>query len=235
VLESQPVSEKKGLILASNSPRRRQLLALGGWDCEVLVADIDESQLPGEAPGDYVLRLAELKARKSAEKAETGQFVIAADTAVVDAGEILGKPVDGRDAGRMLKRLRGHTHQVYTGLALLRVSDGRLLTDLTVTDVPMRTYSDQEIEAYVRSGDPLDKAGAYGIQHPGFQPVANLRGCFASVMGLPLCRLTYLLGQYDIAPPTSGGLHCQAEYQYDCQISAAVLRGETVNSQKGEE
>jgi septum formation protein len=235
VLESQPVNEKNSLILASNSPRRQQLLALGGWSFSVLIADVDESQHPGEAPGDYVLRLAEMKARKSAEKAVADKVIIAADTAVVDAGDILGKPVDEQDAVRMLESLRGHTHQVYTGLALLRVSDGYLLSDLSVTDVPMRAYSDEEIDAYVRTGDPLDKAGAYGIQHPGFQPVENLRGCFASVMGLPLCRLTYLLGQFDIAPQSSAVLRCQAVLQYDCQISSSILRGELVNSYKGEE
>ncbi len=175
------------------------------------------------------------KARKSAESADDEQLVIAADTSVVDAGEILGKPVDEADAVRMLKRLRGHTHQVYTGLALLRVSDGRLLTDLTVTDVPMRNYSDEEIEAYVRTGDPFDKAGAYGIQHPDFQPVETLNGCFASVMGLPLCRLADLLGQFDMTPRSAAGVRCQAENQYDCQISSAILRAELANSYKGEE
>jgi len=234
VLESQAVSEKRNLILASNSPRRRQLLALGGWSFDIFVADVDESQRSAEAPGDYVLRLAERKARKSAEKVDADKVVIAADTAVVDAGEILGKPVDQANAVRMLKRLRGHTHQVYTGLALLRVSDGRLLTDLTVTDVPMRNYSEAEIETYVGTGDPLDKAGAYGIQHPGFQPVETLRGCFASVMGLPLCRLAYLLEQFDITSSSPAGIRCQAEHQIDCQISTAVLRGDLVNSHQGE-
>lgn len=235
MLESQPVSEKKNLILASNSPRRRQLLALGGWDFDVLVADVDESQIPGEAPGDYVLRLAEMKARKVAKKADADQVILAADTAVVDAGEILGKPLDAQDAVRMLKRLRGHTHQVYTGIALLRVGDSRLLNDLTVTDVPMRAYTDEEIEAYVRSGDPLDKAGAYGIQHPGFQPVERLQGCFPSVMGLPLCRVTFLLQQFDVAPRSLAVIRCQAEHQDDCQISETALRGELVNLHKGEE
>jgi MAF protein len=228
------VSEKKDLILASNSPRRQQLLALGGFRFSVLVADVDESQLPGETPGDYVLRLAEMKARKVAEKAGAEKVIVAADTAVVDAGEILGKPIDQQDAVRMLERLRGHTHQVYTGLALLRVSDGRLITDLTVTDVPMRAYSDEEIKAYVRTGDPLDKAGAYGIQHPGFQPVENLRGCFASVMGLPLCRLTRFLGEFGIHPESSASIYCQSVLQNDCQISGAVLRGELVDLNKGE-
>jgi septum formation protein len=229
VLESQPVNKKSSLVLASNSPRRQQLLALGGWVFNVLVADVDESQYPGEAPGNYVQRVAEMKARKSGEKVDEDNIIIAADTAVVDARDILGKPLDAQDAVRMLKRLRGHTHQVYTGLALLRVSSDQFLTDLSVTDVPMRVYSDKEIDAYVQTGDPLDKAGAYAIQHPGFHPVENLAGCFASVMGLPLCRLTQLLQQFDIAPESAVGLRCQGELQYDCPISGAILRGESVN------
>lgn len=228
MLESQAVSEKNILILASNSPRRQQLLALGGWTFSVFVADVDESQQPGEVPGDYVLRVAEMKARKTAEKVHANKVIIAADTAVVDGGDILGKPRDEQDAIRMLKRLRGHTHQVYTGLALLRVGDDYSLTDLTVTDVPMRAYSDDEIDAYVQTGDPLDKAGAYAIQHPRFHPVENLNGCFASVMGLPLCRLAWLLQQFDIASEPSVGVRCQNELQYDCPISSAVLRGELV-------
>jgi MAF protein len=222
------VSEKNILILASNSPRRRQLLSLGGWEYNVAVADVDESQLPNEAPGDYVLRLAEAKACKSAEDVAPNHVLIAADTTVVDGGDILGKPVDAADAVHMLKRLRGHTHQVYTGLALLRKSDSRLLTDLTVTDVLMRAYSDEEIDAYVRTGDPLDKAGAYAVQHSDFQPVENLTGCFASVMGLPLCRLAYLMGKFDISLETGTGIRCQTELNYDCLVSDAILRGELV-------
>ena len=229
MLESQTVSEKNILILASNSPRRKQLLSLGGWAYNIAVADVDESLHPNEAPGDYVLRLAELKARKSAENAVPESVVIAADTSVVDGDEILGKPLDEDDAARMLKRLRGHTHQVYTGLALLRVSDGHALSDLSITDVPMRDYSDEEIDAYVQTGDPLDKAGAYAIQHPDFHPVENLEGCFASVMGLPLCRLTYLLGQFDISPEAAIGVRCQTELGYDCPVSDAILRGASGN------
>jgi len=235
VLESQPVNEKNILVLASNSPRRQQLLALGGWTFNVLVADVDESQRSGEAPGNYVQRVAEMKARKSAEKSYNANMVIAADTAVVDGNDILGKPLDEDDAVRMLKRLRGHTHQVYTGLALLRVSDGYTVTDVSITDVPMRDYSDEEIDTYVQTGDPLDKAGSYAIQHPRFHPVEDLEGCFASVMGLPLCRLTYLLQQFNIAPESSVGIRCQSELQYDCPISSAVLRGELVKQYKGEE
>ena len=229
MIESQPVSKKNSLILASNSPRRKQLLSLGGWAYNVAVADVDESLHPGESPSNYVLRLAETKARTSASQAQAEAIVIAADTAVVDGKEILGKPLDERDAARMLKRLHGHTHHVYTGLALLRVSDGYTLTDLTVTDVHMRDYSHEEINAYVKTGDPLDKAGAYAIQHPGFLPVDNLTGCFASVMGLPLCRLTHLLEQFDIFLQANVGIRCQNELGYDCPVSEAILRGALVS------
>jgi hypothetical protein len=118
----------------------------------------------------------------------------------VDSGDILGKPVDTAEAVTMLTRLRGHSHQVYTGIAALRVADGKLVTDLCVTDVPMRLYSDEEIEAYTLSGDPLDKAGAYAIQHPGFRPVEKLNGCYASVMGLPMCHVMRALRKFDLSP-----------------------------------
>jgi MAF protein len=233
VLESAPVNEKSTVILASKSPRRRQLLALGGWDFSIIAADIDESQRPGETPGEYVLRLAETKSRASASKYLGEAIVIAADTAVVDEGEILGKPSDALEAKAMLKRLRGHTHQVYTGLALHRVRDGNILIDLSVTDVPMRDYSDEEIEAYVKTGDPLDKAGAYAIQHAGFRPVANLKGCFASVMGMPLCHLTRMLEQFGAPVMTNVSLSCQKELDYDCPVTAAILRGELAIQPKG--
>jgi len=234
VLESPPVSEKYRLLLASNSPRRRGLLALGGWSFEIAVPDVDERRLGGEAPDAYVLRLAGTKARVAASEAHPEALVLAADTIVVDGDELLGKPVDEEDARRMLRQLRGRVHRVYTGLAVLRAGDGRTRTDVCVTDVPMRAYSDEEIEAYVRSGDPLDKAGAYAIQHPGFHPVQGLAGCYASVMGLPLCRVARLLGAFGLPAPDDLPLACQRELEYDCPISGAILRGEPVRETKGE-
>jgi septum formation protein len=226
VLESFPVTEKHVLVLASNSPRRRQLLALAGWTFSVSAADVDESQLPqGESPTDYVLRLAETKAHTI--KADADQIVLAADTAVVDGMDILGKPKDNAEAITMLKRLRGHTHQVYTGVALLRLSDGLLLKDLCVTDVPMRDYSDEEILAYVQTGDPLDKAGAYAIQHPGFRPVADMSGCYANVMGLPMCHVIRMMRKMNIQPNTEVFAKCEALLEYRrCPVSEAILRGE---------
>jgi len=228
VLESLSVTEKPLLILASNSPRRRQLLALAGWEFSVSAADVDESQFANELPTDYVLRLAETKAR--AIEADADQMILAADTAVVDRTDILGKPRDNADAIAMLKRLRGHTHQVYTGIALLRLSDGLLLKDLCVTDVPMRDYSDEEIREYVATGDPLDKAGAYAIQHPQFQPVASLSGCYASVMGLPVCHVILLMRKMDIQPNTDFFLSCETLLEYQCPVSSAILSGEDIPS-----
>ena len=224
VLESFPVTVKVPLILASNSPRRRQLLTLTGIPFVVLVADVDESQLANEKPAEYVLRLAETKAR--AVPVAKDQVVLAADTTVVDGTDILGKPRDAAEAVAMLKRLRGYAHQVYTGIALLRESDGLLLTDLCVTNVPMRDYSDEEIQSYVATGDPLDKAGAYAIQHPGFHPVERMDGCFASVMGLPVCHVILQMRKMDIQPDTAFFAGCETLLEYNCPVSNAILNGE---------
>ncbi|MBK9924444.1 MAG: septum formation protein Maf [Anaerolineales bacterium] len=209
------------MILASNSPRRKQLLALTGWNFIVSAANVDESVVENESPANYVLRLAEKKAR--AIQANTDQIILASDTTVVDGLTILGKPEDKDEAITMLTRLRGRTHQVYTGVALLRVSDGHILTDLCVTDVPMRNYSDEEIRAYVATGDPLDKAGAYAIQHPDFRPVASMAGCYAGVMGLPLCHVVKMMRQLDIQPNADVPLNCQKLLEYDCPVFNTIL------------
>jgi septum formation protein len=219
------VNASPSLILASNSPRRSQLLALGNWKFDVIVSDVNERKLSGEKPDQYVLRLAEAKARAVAHTARPEQIIIGSDTAVVDSAEILGKPKDNAEAVTMLTRLRGHSHQVYTGIAVLRVSEGKLVTDLCVTDVPMRSYSDEEIEAYTLSGDPLDKAGAYAIQHPGFRPVDKLSGCYASVMGLPMCHLMRSLRQLDVSPAADIPANCQTYLNYQCPVTREILRG----------
>jgi septum formation protein len=228
VLEFPTMSTRSLLVLASTSPRRKELLALGGLAFEVIVSDADESLFPDEKPRDYVRRLAEAKARASSTRAEASQVILAADTSVVDGDAILGKPADPSEAKRMLRQLRGRRHQVYTGIAALRVRDGLVITDVCVTDVPMRNYSDAEIEAYVASGDPLDKAGAYGIQHPRFQPVESTRGCYASVMGLPLCHVTRLLAQIELTVGVDVPIKCQTFLNYQCPVFADILRGENV-------
>ncbi len=216
------------ILLASNSPRRRELMGLGEWTFTVSVSDVDESLHPGEPPADYVLRLAEAKARAAQSNAGSADVIVAADTTVVDGDQVLGKPADAADAVRMLKQLRGRKHQVYTGVAVLDPKTGELLKDLCITDVPMRGYTDDEIDRYVQSGDPLDKAGAYAIQHDAFHPVDALHGCFASVMGLPLCHLLRLFARMGLTG--DGGLpsRCQAHLEYACPVSNSILRGEPV-------
>ena len=215
------------LLLASNSPRRKQLFALGNWMFNVIVSDVDESQLAGEMPEEYVLRLAQAKALVVADKADPGNIIIGSDTAVIDGNEILGKPNNKEDAERILKQLRGHTHQVFTGVAIYRISDGKMLTELCITDVPMRSYSDDEIMAYIQTGDPMDKAGAYAIQHPDFQPVESMRGCYASVMGLPMCHVLRALQKFDVHPEADVPMACQNLLNYECPVSSAILNGES--------
>jgi len=211
-------------LLASNSPRRRDLLALGGLAFNATGTDVDETPLAGESPGNYVIRLAQAKARAVIEKAHCRQIIIGSDTTVTADHAILGKPVDEADAGKMLKQLRGRTHQVYTGVAVCHMPDGKMITELCVTDVPMRAYSDDEISAYIKTGDPLDKAGAYAIQHAGFNPVESMRGCYASVMGLPLCHLTRALQKMDVAFAADMSHACQTFLKYECPVSSVILR-----------
>ncbi|MBA4379783.1 MAG: septum formation protein Maf [Anaerolinea sp.] len=219
------------MVLASNSPRRRELLALTGWPFSVMPANVDEDLRPAETPREYVLRLAQSKARAcrrltGVEHAGEAAFILAADTTVVNGKDTLGKPKDAAEAIEMLTALRGHSHQVYTGIALLRLKDGRMLTDVCVTDVPMREYSHEEIVAYVATGDPLDKAGAYAIQHPKFQPVEKLNGCYASVMGLPLCHLARNMQTFEVAPAADVPGNCQSMLNYTCYIFPELMRRE---------
>ncbi len=211
------------IILASNSPRRKELLTLFGLPFRACPAEIDESPLPGEAPRAYVLRLAESKARTVASQVPIDCLVIAADTTVADGTTILGKPVDEQQAVEMLARLRGHPHQVFTAVAILRAADNLLLLDSCATDVPMRDYGEDEIAAYVATGDPLDKAGAYAIQHAGFHPVEHLEGCYANVVGLPLCHLTRQLRRLHVEPQTNVPIACQDLLKYDCPVFIKIL------------
>jgi septum formation protein len=212
MLNNKPVN----LILASTSPRRRQLLGLGGWMFHILPADVDETPYNGESAASYVLRLAEAKARAVAEQARRSELIIAADTTVADGDAILGKPADAREAFEMLDSLRGRTHQVHTAIAVHDPAAGRLLTDLASTDVPMRDYTDAEIQTYISTGDPFDKAGSYAIQHPGFKPVEQLSGCYANVVGLPLCHLERVLKKFGAASKNNIPLACQNTLGYDC-------------------
>lgn len=211
------------LILASNSPRRRGMLAWTGRDFLIHPVDVDETPFPGEEPRRHVQRLAAGKAHAAARMAPEGLFVVAADTIVVDEGAILGKPRDAEEAAAMLRQLRGHVHQVFT--ALVVVHGNRQEMDFCSADVPMRNYSDAELEAYVASGDPLDKAGAYAIQHAGFHPVESFTGCFACVMGLPLCHLERTLQRLGEGSNPETPRTCQENLEYYCPVYESILSG----------
>jgi septum formation protein len=214
------------LILASMSPRRRELMDLTGWEFEIMPANVDETPMPGETPQAYVLRLAEDKARAAVEEVHHGDIVVAADTTVADHDCILGKPQDAEDARVMLSSLRGRSHQVFTALAVYQPSPGILETDLAATDVPMRDYTDLEIESYIATGDPFDKAGSYAIQHPEFKPVEALTGCYANVVGLPLCHLSRTLRKFGLTPSHNLPSACQSALNYQCTVFDLIEKGD---------
>ncbi len=220
------------LILASASPRRRQLLGLIGLPFVARPAGIDETPRDGERPSDYVRRVAREKVKENpksqipnTKKAGGWELIVAADTAVVIDGEILGKPRDREDAAAMLRKLRGRTHEVLSAIALVDVRDGQLREEFCRSEVTMRDYSDDEIADYAASGDPLDKAGAYAIQHNGFRPVEEFAHCYASVMGLPLCHLTRVLRSMGIEPRADVPVACQRFNEYECPVHAQILSG----------
>lgn len=214
------------LILASASPRRRELLALLGLPFEAVTTDIDERVRLGEAPEQYARRLSQEKAGAAASHAGVDALIVAADTIVVDGVDVLGKPSDAAEAADILRQLRGHMHWVYTAVTLLDTWSGRVIIDLAGSPVKMRDYTDDEITRYIASGDPFDKAGAYAIQHNGFHPVENFDHCMANVMGLPLCHIARMLRQEDIDLPVDVAAACQAHIDYKCPVFERILAGE---------
>ena len=182
------------LILASQSPRRKELLGLFHIPFTVQVADIDEAMDPSKSPQEEVSRVSRLKALAVAGNSE--DVIIAADTIVVLEGNVLGKPADRRDAIRMLTALSGRDHQVMTGVTVVRGS--RILTHTEVTDIHFRPLSQAEILRYVDTGEPMDKAGSYGIQGGAALFVEKMHGDYYNVMGLPVCRLWQML--HAVAP-----------------------------------
>ena len=177
------------LILASQSPRRRELLGLTGLDFIVRAADIDETMDPGCAPFDEVARVSRAKALAVCR--EPGDVVIAADTIVVCGGCCLGKPKDEADAFRILSLLSGRQHEVMTGMTV--VSGSKIITHTEVTKIRFRQLHPDEIRAYIATGEPMDKAGAYGIQGGAALFCAGMEGDYYNVMGLPVCRLATIL------------------------------------------
>ncbi len=185
------------IILASQSPRRRQLLGQIGLDHFIVrPARGEEVMDPALSPAQLVEELSRQKAREVAGASDPGDLVIAADTVVAIDGRVLGKPHDREEACAMLSALSGREHTVYTGVTVCR--DDRMLTQHEATQVRFRPLSPREIQAYVDSGEPMDKAGAYGVQELGALLVEGIRGDYFNVVGLPLCRLGQMLSQFGV-------------------------------------
>lgn len=213
----------KALILASQSPRRRALVQLLGYPIQLTTADVDEESITLPDPALNALATTRLKAEAIAARPEwrNGRgLLLAADTNVALGDRILGKPHDAAEADAMLRSLRGRQHHVHTGVVLIDLHSGAEVSGVHSARVTMRDYSDAEIAAYVATGDPLDKAGAYAIQHPAFRPVRELHGCYLGVMGLSLCQTLELLQQ--IGEPVHADLAAihAAHAGYTCPLLA---------------
>lgn len=204
------------IILASGSPRRQQFLRDLELDFEIITADIDETPHPNEDPIVLVRRLAESKAQAVAAKC-ADCLIIAADTMVALESELLGKPTDADHARVLLTQLRNRPHHVHSALSMALVDGNGAVTQqatkINSSAIYMRDYSDAEIDAYIASGDPLDKAGAYAIQSPTFAPAEKLDGCISSVMGMALVDLVAMLGEF--------GVHVEREVRPICEGHAA--------------
>ena len=180
------------LILASQSPRRKYLLEQAGLTFRVIPSRVDESDRPLATPADYVRRLAEAKAGDVAGS-HPDSWVLGADTIVTVDHRLLGKPASPRDAREMLERLSGKTHQVYTGFCLVQQRRSRCIADTVQTDVVFKTLSATEIDWYIHTGEPFDKAGAYAIQGLGTFLVRRINGSYTNVVGLPVCEVVEIL------------------------------------------
>ena len=193
--DASPPARTPRVILASQSPRRRELLTLIGIPHEVLPANVDESVLPGETPAPHCERLARAKVEALARWHDDA-IVIGSDTIVVIDGDILGKPRDAADAVAMLQRLRGRTHTVLTAVAVYYRA--KVLSGVESVSVTFRPIDDARIAAYVATGEPMDKAGAYGIQGYGATNIERIDGDYFAVMGLPLGRMVALLAEHGL-------------------------------------
>lgn len=192
----------KRFILASASPRRKELLEVMGIDFEILVSEADEGSVPRDVPPKlYVQELALLKAAATAKTALKSRqsFIISADTIVTLDGEILGKPSDGETAKNMLKALSGREHEVYTGYCIMRLADGKTVCNSVCTQVKFKELTYSTIDAYIATGEPMDKAGAYGIQGKGSVLIDSISGDYFNVVGLPISALSdTFINEFDI-------------------------------------
>lgn len=212
------------LVLASRSPRRRELMAALRPSADQIAPERPEPpRRSGESPEGFVTRLSLAKASEVSERAGDA-VVIGADTAVVLGGDVLGKPAGPEDATAMLRRLRAKSHRVVTGLTVLDSASGVSRMAYRTTDVHMRPYVDEEIAAYVASGEPLDKAGGYAVQDAAFRPAESVDGCYLNVVGLPLCEVLRLLDETGVATEMTPGWRPPADCD-DCPLSAPAEVG----------
>lgn len=210
------------VILASKSPRRQKLLRNLIDHFFIINSGVEEFVIPDEKPEEFVLRLAKDKAIRASEKmnlnADQEILVIGTDTIVVDGSEILGKPVDEIGARRILEQLKGKEHQVLSGIVIYQLPGGQISSRLISSAVMMREYSTAEIDEYIASRDPFDKAGAYAIQSLSFKPAPDFQGCYANVMGLPVCDLYVLMKGAGHEVNESVAENCQASIHYRCPV-----------------
>ncbi|MED1664451.1 Maf family protein [Brevibacillus laterosporus] len=192
------MNPEQQIVLASSSPRRQELLACLGLPFRIQVSNVDETISEEIAPEEIVKILSHRKADAVAKNLSFG-LVIGSDTIVVLDGQVLGKPHDEEDAFRMLTSLEGRKHEVYSGLAIIDVSTGKIAVDYSSTRVKMRTMTAEEIRGYIASKEPMDKAGSYAIQGLGSTIVERIEGDYFTVVGLPLNRLAQMLNQFGIS------------------------------------
>ena len=220
------------LILGSQSPRRRQLLQLLGIPFTCMVANVDEDSITEPNPAINVVETARYKAHTIAtnylhevEVANESTWILAADTTVAMGLTMLNKPKDTADAKKMLQSLHNRAHEVHTGVVLLNPVTEQQVSGVHTAVVTMRDYSNAEIDAYIATGDPLDKAGAYAIQHPKFRPVAKLDGCFMGVMGLSICHVIEMMQEVglEVDVDLTAVSHAHAPYA-PCEIWQNISR-----------
>ena len=221
VIKSPINMHTKKLILASDSPRRNELLGLLGVPFTKRPAEIDERKRESESPHEYVERMASEKG--STHVIGKDEIVLSADTIVELDGLVIGKPADEHDAWKILKLLRGKTHHVFTALSLHLDESNSVLSDISQTLVTMREYSDSEIKDYISRGEYADKAGGYAIQDPLFHPVSEIRGCYSNVMGLPLCHMFRLFKQAEISMDVEIAGVCQRYNDITCEVYPSIV------------
>lgn len=193
------------IVLASKSPRRREILNNIGLKFDVIESNAEEKIEASDTPDEIVKKLAYRKAEKVSENLEDGALVIGADTIVVLGSRIMGKPKDEEQAFDMLSALSGVWHKVYTGLCIINTSSGACRSDYEVTEVKMGKFSSEDIRAYIRSGEPMDKAGSYAIQGLGSLLVERIDGCYYNVVGMPVFKLSQMLERFGVHLLSSRG------------------------------